>query len=318
MERHVLARARFHQLAVFAENAAKSNVAEVGRVTLAARDRDDLFEVQDLRRADDQPNRICFQIPDSIIHRRDVGGRIIETAIPFANNGRLFGQLRDVAEENADRAFAHLGDSRFEQTLDHRGQPVVVETFPPLDVVMNVQHLIGVVEFFHRKVDRLFPNREILRVAGLEFDQFLADRLSYFEVACRFFIGLLVDANQFRDRIAFERSAVEQIFPAVDHHPELGAPIADVIVANDLVTEKRRDPRERIAQHRAADVAHVHRLRHIGRTEIDHDPLRRRGFFHAEPFVAQQIGRPRCDDRSSQREVNEAGSGDRRRLAYVP
>ena len=154
-------------------------MAKVGRVTFAARDRDDLFEVQDLRRADDQPDRVCFQILDSIIHRRDIGGGIIEAAIALANDGRLFRQLGNVGEENANRAFADLGDFRFEQALDHRGQPVVVETFAALDVVMNVEHLIGALEFLHGKVDRLFPDREILRVAGLEFDQFLSDRLPH-------------------------------------------------------------------------------------------------------------------------------------------
>ena len=129
----------------------------------------------------------------------------------------------------------------------------------------------------------------ILRVAGLEFDQFLAHRLPYFEVACRFFIGLLVDANQFRDRIAFERSAIEQIFPAVDHHPELGAPIADVIVANDVVAEKGGDPRERVTQDGAANVADVHRLGDIRGAEVDDDAFLGFRARNAEAFVAEKL-----------------------------
>ena len=35
---------------------------------------------------------------------------------------------------------------------------------------MNVEHLIGALEFLHGKVDRFLPDREILRVAGLKFD----------------------------------------------------------------------------------------------------------------------------------------------------
>ena len=65
--------------------------------------------------------------------------------------------------------------------------------------------------------------------------------------------------------------AIEQIFPAVDHHPELRAPVADVIIANDVVPEELRDPRQRIAENGAANVTDMHRLGHIGRTEIDHD-----------------------------------------------
>ena len=52
-QRHILARTRFHQLAIVAENAAKGDVAKIGRVTFAPRDLEDLLEMQSLRRADD-------------------------------------------------------------------------------------------------------------------------------------------------------------------------------------------------------------------------------------------------------------------------
>ena len=122
-------------------------MVKVGCVTLAARDRDDLFEVQDLRRADDQPNRVRFQILDSIIHRREIGGRIIETPIAFANDGWPFRQLGNVGEKNANRAFADLGDFRFKQAFHHRGEAVVVEAFASLNVVMNIQNPIRPFEF---------------------------------------------------------------------------------------------------------------------------------------------------------------------------
>ena len=57
-QRHVLARTRFHQLAVVPENAAKSDVAKIRGVTLAPCDLENLFEMQRLRRADDIPNRV--------------------------------------------------------------------------------------------------------------------------------------------------------------------------------------------------------------------------------------------------------------------
>ena len=85
------------------------------------------------------------------------------------------------------------------------------------------------------------------------------------------FVGLLVNADQLRNRIALQRRAIEQIFPAVNHHPELRAPIADMIVADDVVAEEGGDARERVAEHGAADVADVHRLGDVGRAEIDHD-----------------------------------------------
>ena len=180
---------------------------------------------------------------------------------------------------------------------------------------MNVEHLIGAFEFFHGKVDGFFPDREIFRVACLEFDQFFADRLPDLSVGCNLFVGLFVDANQLGNRIALERRAIQQILPAVNHHPELRAPIADVIVANDFVAEKRSDPRERVTQHGAANVTDVHRLRDIGRAEIDHDPFRRRRFLHSEPLVAQQFRGFRGDGLGPKRQVDEAGAGDLGRIA---
>ena len=99
-QRHVLARARLHQFAVFAQNAAESDVAKIGGVTFAARDLENLFEMQSLRRADDVPNGVALQIIDAVIDRRDVGGGVIESAVALANDARLVGQLRDVAKEN--------------------------------------------------------------------------------------------------------------------------------------------------------------------------------------------------------------------------
>ena len=65
--------------------------------------------------------------------------------------------------------------------------------------------------------------------------------------------------------------------------------------------EKLRDPRERIAQNSAADMADVHRLGHIGRTEIDHDSLGRCRLGHAESLVSAESRRlfsPRASARS--------------------
>src|SRR6266566_22794 len=84
----------------------------------------------------------------------------------------------------------------------------------------------------------------------------------------------LISANQLGNGIAFQRFQIEQIFPTPDDHAELRPPIADVIVANNVVAEEFRDAREGVAQESAADVTDMHRLGHVGRTEIDHDFFR--------------------------------------------
>src|SRR5438552_917880 len=104
--------------------------------------------MQSLRRADHIPNGICLQIVDSVINRRDIGGRVVKPTIALANDNGLVCKLRYISKENADCAFADLCNFRFEQTIDHTRQAIVVETFAALDVVMDVEKLIGALELF--------------------------------------------------------------------------------------------------------------------------------------------------------------------------
>ena len=108
----------------------------------------------------------------------------------------------------------------------------------------------------------------------LQPNEFFATGRAHRFVGRRALVRLLINADQLRDRIGRERLAIEQMLPSVNHHAELRAPIADVIIADHIVAEKRGDPRQCVAKHGAADVADVHRLRDIGRTEVEHDAFR--------------------------------------------
>ena len=127
----------------------------------------------------------AFKILDAVIDRRDIGGRVIEATIALANDARLVRQFGNVAEENANRAFADLGDFRFQQPLDHRGQTIVVKAFAALDVVMDVENLVGRFEFLHRERDAFIPDAQIFLVAGLQLDQFVATCVAHRRIGFR-------------------------------------------------------------------------------------------------------------------------------------
>src|SRR5207245_8507182 len=120
----ILARTRFHQLAVFAQDAAMRDMAKIGFVTFTARDLENLPEMQYLRRARHNPDRVRFQIVDAIVNRRDVGGGVIETAVALANDAGLVRQLGNIAEENAHRAYAYFRETRLEQSINHLIKPI--------------------------------------------------------------------------------------------------------------------------------------------------------------------------------------------------
>ena len=129
---------------------------------------------------------------------------------------------------------------------------------------MDVEQFVNVLEILHREGDTLVPNIEVLSVAGLQLDQFLAARFPDLRIACRSLVRLLVNANDLGERIACECLSIQQIFPSPYHHPELRPPVADMIVANNFVTEKACDARQCVPEHYAADMTDVHRLSHIG------------------------------------------------------
>ena len=123
-------------------------------------------------------------------------------------------------------------------------------------------------------------------------------------------VDLAVDADQFGDRIGVERGGVEQGFPAVEDHPELGAPVADVVVGDDREAEEAGDAAERVADDGRADVADVHRLGHVGRGEIDHHGLAVAEVGHAEVVVVEQGGGAGGVGGGQDAEIDEPGAGD--------
>src|SRR4029077_3696468 len=98
------------------------------------------------------------------------------------------------------------------------------------------------------------------------------------------------------------------------HHAKLRSPIADVIVANNIVPEEFRDAREGIAKEGAANVTDMHRLGHVRRPEIDHDFSCRGNLFNPKPFVAKQLRYLFLNRFALEGEVDEARAGDAGRL----
>src|SRR5512133_1629028 len=137
-QRNILTRARLHQFAIFSEHTSKYDVAQIGGVTFSPGDRENLLKMQCLRRANDVPDRVRFQLVDTIIDRGEIGRCVIESAVPFANDQGLVSQLQIIVEKHDYGAFADLGYSDLEQAIYHAGQPIVVKAFAALQVVADV------------------------------------------------------------------------------------------------------------------------------------------------------------------------------------
>ncbi len=65
------------------------------------------------------------------------------------------------------------------------------------------------------------------------------------------------------------------LFEIRNQHTELGAPVADVVGADDVMAEKLQRAHGGIADNGGTQVTNVHLFRHVWRGVIHHDGLRR-------------------------------------------
>jgi hypothetical protein len=121
---------------------------------------------------------------------------------------------------------------------------------------------------------------------------------------------LLVEALHLGDGVGLQRFAVHAPLPPGEQHPELGAPIAQVIVGDDLVAQQAERARQTIAQNGRADMADVHGLGHVGRTEIDDHSPRLRAGCKEEVFSARRGLQGWASAVGLSRKFKEAGAGD--------
>ena len=302
---------------VLAEDAAESDVLEVGGDAHALRGGEDLLEMELLRRAGDIPNGVRVPAFDAVFDGGEVGRGVEEAAVAFADEAGLVGQRRNVGEENARGAFADLRGAVGEEFVDQGGQRRIVETFAETLVEADAEFFVDILELGPREFDQLLPDGAVFRIALLEFDQFLARGLVHGGVGLLEGVDLAVEARHFGDRVALERGAIEEMFPTVEDLAELRAPVAEMVVGHDFVSEKACDAGQRVAEDGATDMADMHRLGDVGRAEIDDDALRVSGFRCTATGVAGEVAQSVRDPLRLETEVEEAGAGNLRLFANV-
>ncbi len=117
--------------------------------------------------------------------------------------------------------------------------------------------------------------------------------------------------------LVLNRFANFGILVAIDDHPELRAPVAEVIVADRLVAQELQRAIQAIADHGAADVAHVHRLGDVRGAVIDHVRARLLDRRHAETLVGKRRRGLLGQHIVAQSQIDESRAGDFRRLAQI-
>jgi hypothetical protein len=126
-----------------------------------------------------------------------------------------------------------------------------------------------------------------------------------------------VESREFRDRLFGVRGFVDEVFVAVDHHAELSAPVAQMIIADHGVAAKSQESAEGVADDGRANVAHMHGLGDIGRREIDDIGARLSRAGDSQKRVAQRLRGGSFEHGVQQLEIDEARARDFGRMAEI-
>ncbi len=96
-----------------------------------------------------------------------------------------------------------------------------------------------------------------------------------------------------------------------DEHTHLQAPVAQVYVTQDIMTEEARDAFDALTDDGGAEMSHVHGLGDVGTAVVDHDLLRGRHALDTKSIVVRRALCVCCEKLVGQFEVDEPGTGER-------
>jgi hypothetical protein len=134
-----------------------------------------------------------------------------------------------------------------------------------------------------------------LLVAALELRELRPCAFGELLIVARPFGCELVHPLELHDRLRLQGGFFSPLAHPDDEQPELSAPIAEVVVADNVMTHERQDSRDRIANDRRAQVSDMHLLGDVRAREVD-DHLgnlvdRRHPVTRSVPQCFGQLGR---------------------------
>lgn len=309
-EANGFAGASAEHFAVLTEDATEGDVDEVGLLAAFAGGFEDLTEMEFLGGADDIPDFVGFPDVDAVIDGGEVGGGVEEATVGFADDAGFVSECFDVAKEDAGGAVADFGDALGEKVIDERGELVVVGAFAEVVVEVSVELGVDGAELVEGEGDATSPDLFVFGVALLKFDELESAGIEHGGIGLGFGVDGFVKAKEFGDGVGVKGGGVEQGFPAVKDHAELGSPVADVVVGNDFVADEACDARERVANEGGADVAYVRGFGDVGRGEIDDDGVWCRNRWDTEVGIGDGLEEVGGECGWGQGEVEEAGTVD--------
>ncbi|MCY1524296.1 hypothetical protein D9M68_592230 [compost metagenome] len=270
-----------------------------------------LLEVQGLALVDEVQHAVGVQLLVAVAHGGEVGGGVEVAAAGLLHDHRqrvAFG-VPEFFEEHAHGAVALDQHALGGEVGDHVGQVVVVGALA-LHVGHGQLHAETVVDLLAMRQGNFVetgPQAHALGVVGLQLDHQFAGAVGEFRGLVEALLRRAVEDFQV---MQFGLGVHRLLFQVGQQHAELGAPVADVVLADHAVAEEFEDAGHGVADDGRAQVADVHFLGQVRRGQVDHHALRRAVLAHAEMVVGEggveAVGQPGF----VLEEVEEAGAGD--------
>ncbi len=174
-------------------------------------------------------------------------------------------------EVHDERALVELRQAEFLKPADGAGHQLVVLRLAADLVEAHAEHAIDFLERGEADLAEPLPERDRFRIAVLEPLEPRAPLVAKRRVLLRLLVEPHVEHIQVRDRVALERLRSAPALVRRDHQPELRAPVAEEVDADDAVAERAIDPVERVADHRRSHVMDAQVLGDVRRRELDDD-----------------------------------------------
>ena len=295
-----------------------------GEPTGLARSRENHLEVKLLRGAHDVRDPVCSEVIHAVANSRKIGRRVTVAAVGLTNDERkgLLVAARESSREYAQSAIRDTRDPCLLEVIAHARERVVVGRFAREILIGkgHVEHVIDAVEVLLREAHEFRPHRErclIARLEGRDASASAFRKIGLLNVCIELCARRLVE----RVRVGLEKFRLFRILAhfkqVFNEHAERRAPVADVVLAHNLVAFELEHARESIAHDGCAQVPHVHFLRDVRRRVVDHDRLGLIRAAHAETVIAVQVASLCRDPFGLERDVEEAGAGNLGRLGNI-
>ena len=177
----------------------------------------------------------------------------------------------------------------------------------------HAEYAVGPVEVVLRQLHHLGPEPQGFRVTRLERHHPRARPSGEAGIAVEVGPGRLVEGVRVRLEQSGLVGTLSHVEKVLDEHPERRAPVADVVLADDVVAELLQGAGQRVADHRRPQVTDVHLLGQVGRGVVDGDVL-----AALERYAEARVGGHRLDRGRQplvgEGDVEEAGTAHLHRL----